>query len=349
MDISKTHVQLQRAITKVVDGKKIFGVSTHIESGDGSIAFIGSAGNLNSESQYFIASTTKLYITAIIMRLRQAGKLSLDDPISRYIDQQILQNLLVFHGVDCSSEITIRQLLAHTSGLPDYFQQKKASGKSLQDELTAGKDQSWTFEQVIDEVKRMKPTFKPGAPGKALYSDTNYQILGRIIEILTNKKISVVLQEFIFEPLGLKRTYLYENSQDTNPAMMYFKTNPLPIPLAMVSFGPDGGIVSTSSELMIFIKAFFRGELFPLEYFDEMKHWNKIFFPLEYGVGVARFKLPRLFSPLKPTPELLGHSGLSGAFAFYCPEKDVYLAGTVNQINSPETSFMLMMQILTQL
>lgn len=349
MNTSKTHAQLQQTITKLVDNKKIFGVSASIESGDGSLAFIGSAGNLQRESQYFIASTTKIYVTAIIMKLRQDGKLSLDDRISKYIDQQILQNLLVFKGVDYSNEITIRQLLAHTSGLPDYFQQKKASGKSLQDELTAGKDQSWTFEKVIEEVKKMKPTFKPGTPGKALYSDTNYQILGRIIETITNQKISVVLKEFIFEPLGLKQTYLYENSQDTAPATLYFKTNPLPIPLAMISFGPDGGIVSTSSELMTFLKAFFKGDLFPLEYFGEMKRWNKIFFPLEYGVGVSRFKLPRLFSPLKPTPELLGHSGLSGAFAFYCPEKDVYLAGTVNQINSPETSFMLMMQLLTQL
>ena len=349
MDISQTQANLQRAITKVVDNKKIFGVSASAEKGDGSLAFIGSAGNLDNESQYFIASTTKLYITAITLRLREQGKLSFDDRISKYIDNQVLQNLLVFKGIDYTGEITVRQLLAHTSGLPDYFQQKKESGKSLQDELTSGKDQPWTFEQVIDEVKRMKPAFKPGKKGKALYSDTNYQILGKIIETITGKKISAALMEFIFEPLGLKRTYLYENSRDTAPATMYFKQNPLPIPLAMTSFGPDGGIVSTSGELMIFIKAFFKGQLFPIEYLNEMKRWNKIFFPLEYGVGVARFKLPRLFSPFKAMPELLGHSGLSGAFAFYSPEKDVYLAGTVNQINHPDISYRLMLQLLNYL
>lgn len=349
MDIVQTQANLQRTITKVVDNKKIFGVSAGVEKGDGLLTFIGSAGNLNPESQYFIASTTKLYMTVLAMRLRKEGKLSLDDHISKYIDNQVWQNLLVFKGIDYAREITVRHLLAHTSGLPDYFQQKKRSGKSLQDELTSGKDQPWTFEQVIDEVKEMRPTFKPGEQGKALYSDTNYQMLGRIIETITGKKISVVLMEYIFDPLGLKRTYLYENSKDTVPATIYFKENPLSIPLAMTSFGPDGGIVSTSGELMIFIKAFFRGELFPAEYFGEMKRWNKIFFPLEYGVGVARFKLPRLFSPFKAMPELLGHSGLSGAFAFYSPEKDVYLAGTVNQINHPDISYRLMLQLLNYL
>lgn len=346
MDISQTQAKLQQVLNNIVDNKKVFGVSASIEKGDGSFAFVGSAGNLDSERQFFIASTTKLYITTIIMRLKEQGKLSLDDRISKYVDTQFLQHLLVVKGIDYANEITIRQLLAHTSGLPDYFQQKKASGKSLQDELTSGKDQSWTFEQVIDEVKRMKSSFKPGEKGKALYSDTNYQIVGRIIETITGETVSAVLMERIFEPLGLKRTYLYENSKDTAPAITYFKQNPLPIPLAMISFGPDGGIVSTSGELMIFIKAFFKGELFPIEYFSEMKRWNKIFFPLEYGVGVARFKLPRIFSPFKVMPELLGHSGLSGAFAFYSPEKNVYLTGTVNQINHPDLSYKLMLKLV---
>ncbi len=345
MDISKTQVNLQKALASAVDNKKVFGVSVGVEKGDGSLTFIGAAGNLDVASQYFIASTTKLYITAIIMRLRQKGKLSLDDPISRYFDNQVLENLLIYRGVDYAREIIVRQLLAHTSGLPDYFQQKRANGKSLEDELTSGQDQDWSFEQVISEVKKMKPAFRPGQPGKALYSDTNYQLLGRIIETVTGTKLVAALKAYIFEPLGLQRTYLYVDSADTAPAIIYFKEKPLLIPRAMTGFGPDGGIVSTSSELLRFIQAFFRGELFPIEYFGEMKRWNRIFFPLEYGVGVARFKLPRLFSPFKAPPELLGHSGLSGAFAFYGPEKDVYLAGTVNQIDQPSLSFRLMLRL----
>jgi len=345
VDISQTQAKLQRTIASIVDNKKVFGVSVSVEKGDGSITFIGSAGNLHTESQYFIASTTKLFMTAITMQLRHEGKLSLDDHLSKHFNNQTLHNLLVFKGIDYAGTITIRQLLANTSGLPDYFQQKRERGRSLLDELPSGKDQFWTFEQVISATQKMRPAFKPGERGKALYSDTNFQILGRIIETLTGKKVPEVLKENIFGPLGLTQTYLYEDRRDKRPAPLYYKAKPLAIPLAMTSFGPDGGIVSTSDELMRFLKAFFTGKLFPIEYFDEMKRWNKIFFPLQYGVGMARFKLPRLFSPFKAAPELLGHSGLSGAFAFYSPEKDLYLAGTVNQMHPPDISYRLMIRL----
>jgi len=59
-----------------------------------------------------------------------------------------------------------------------------------------------------------------------------------------------------------------------------------------------------------------------------------------------RFKLPWYFSPLRPVPEVLGHSGLPGAFAFYCPSSNRYLAGTVNQVASPSLSFRLMVRLL---
>ncbi len=97
---------------------------------------------------------------------------------------------------------------------------------------------------------------------------------------------------------------------------------------------------------MTFLRAFFGGQLFPKVYISELTVWNRIFFPLQYGIGVARFKLSRIFSPFKPTPELIGHSGLSGAFAYYCPQKDLYLTGTVNQTAKPGLSYRLMIKLL---
>jgi D-alanyl-D-alanine carboxypeptidase len=341
--------KLQRVLEKTVDNKTIFGISFSIENGDRSLAFLGAAGNLDTESQYFIASTTKLYTSAIVLNLASQKALQLDDPVAKYLDESIMEELLVIKGVDYSGQITIRQLLAHTSGLPDYLQQKKANGKSLLEELMAGIDQGWSFAQAIAEAKKMKPAFRPGAKGKALYSDTNYQILGRLIETVSAKTIHAALQEFIFTPLGLQKTYLYADSQDTSPASIYFKKNRLHMPLAMASFGTDGGIVSTSTELMTFLKAFFGGQFFPAENFVWMKQWNRIFFPLESGIGLTRFKLPRIFSPFKAMPEFIGHSGLSGTVAFYVPEKDIYLAGTVNQIDNPGRSFRLMIELLNHL
>ncbi len=338
--------KLQRVLDKTVDNTTVFGVSFCIQNGEQSLAFCGSAGNLDVESQYFIASTTKLYISAIILNLAGQNVFQLDDPVASYLDKAILEGLLVIQGVDCARQITIRQLLAHTSGLPDYFQQKKANGKSFLEELTAGIDQGWSFEQVILETKRMKPAFRPGEKGKALYSDTNYQLLGRLIETLYAKPLQTVLEELIFAPLGLQKTYLYTDQRDTRPVPLYYKKERLHVPLAMRSFGADGGIVSTSAELLTFLKAFFGGRFFPVENFAWMKQWERIFFPLEAGIGLTRFKLPRLFSPFKAIPEFLGHSGLSGTVAFFAPEKDVYLTGTVNQINDPGRSFRLMIELL---
>lgn len=338
---------LQTILHSTVDNKLVFGATVCLQSPRGS--WCGAAGNFQVDEPFFIASTTKLFVTAIILRLRQEGRIVFDDNLSKYLPYSVTSDLHFWKGKDLSSELTIQHLLAHTSGLPDYFQQKRANGKSLQDELTKGHDQYWSFEKILEETKNMKPLFHPGQKGKAHYSDTNYQLLGKIIENITQKEFRVVMKEVITDPLGLHNTYMYQDLEDKRPKNIYFKDKELAIPMAMASFGPDGGIVSTAQELMVFTEAFFSGKLFPKRYIDELKLWRNIFFPLQSGIGIHRFKLPWVFSPFKPFPELIGHSGLSGAFAFYCPTKEVYLTGTVNQISSPGISFRLMIKLLNQI
>jgi D-alanyl-D-alanine carboxypeptidase len=301
---------------------------------------------MNTDSQYFIASTTKLYVTAIILHLKSKGILDLDDKISKYLDVDVLKGLHILNGKDYSPEISIKNLLAHTSGIPDYFHQKNKEGKSLESELVRGNDQFWTFEQVMDYSKQLKPLFVPNAKGKAHYSDTNFQLLGKIIENVTQKSISDNYKELIFNPLGLSRTYLYTDILDQKPMTLYYKSKELFIPKAMASFGPDGGIVSTSNELMTFLTAFFNGTFFPKSYIESLKIWNRIFFPMQSGVGIHRFKLLWIFNPVGTIPELLGHSGLSGTLAYHSPEKDLYVTGTVNQVANPGTSFRLAIKLI---
>jgi hypothetical protein len=117
----------------------------------------------------------------------------------------------------------------------------------------------------------------------------------------------------------------------------------------MSSFGADGGVVSTSKELLQFTEAFFFGMFFPVAYIDELQVWNKIFFPLQSGIGIQRFKLPWIFNPLGNSPELIGHSGLSGALAFYNPKNKIFISGTVNQVANPGISFRVMLKIVQHL
>jgi CubicO group peptidase (beta-lactamase class C family) len=195
----------------------------------------------------------------------------------------------------------------------------------------------------------MKPHFPPGAPGKAFYSDTNYQLLGAIIEAMTGDTYAAALDGGIVTPLGLTRTYLFSQATvdryDTvSPLLM--DTTPIRIPQVMASVGADGGIVSTAAESLRFLRAFMAGELFPDEYLADMQRpWRRIFFPLQYGLGLMRFSLPRVMSGFRSVPALIGHSGASGAVAFYAPKTDLYVAGTVNQVKKRSLSFQLLTRI----
>jgi CubicO group peptidase (beta-lactamase class C family) len=191
----------------------------------------------------------------------------------------------------------------------------------------------------------MEPGFAPGKEGEGLYSDTNFQLLGMIIENVTGISISGAYEERIFEPLGLNQTYLYLDEYDTRPKKMYYKKEELHIPKAMTSFKADGGIVSTVDESMTFIKAFVNGGLFDEKHIEDGAVFNKIFYPNEYGIGYMRYKLPDFYN----VPYFIGHSGLSGGFAWYCPEKDAYITGTVNQLNKPGTSYRMIIKMMNEL
>lgn len=335
---------LQAVLDKAIDHKKVFGSAFCVKyKGE---TFCAAAGNIVIEQQYFIASTSKLFTTAVILNLRSKGLLDLEDKISKYLDVETLKGLHFFKGQDYSNEISIKNLLAHTSGLPDYFQQKDSTGNSLETEITKGKDRFWSFEEAIAYSKLLKPLFKPNAKGRANYSDTNFQLLGRIIENISGKSIAENYETLIFNPLGLAKTYLYKDINDSRPKTLYFKEKELFIPKAMASFGPDGGIVSTAMEMLTFVEAFFNGQFFPKAYIEELKVWNRIFFPMQAGIGIHLFKLPWIFNPFGAVPSLIGHSGLSGALAYYSPKDELYIAGTVNQVAYPDTSFRLAINLI---
>jgi CubicO group peptidase (beta-lactamase class C family) len=299
---------LQAVLNKTTDGKKIFGTSFAVKK-NGFIWF-GNSGNLSLEQPYFIASTTKLFTTALILHLKSNGKLRLEDKISLYLDKPIMNGLHIYKGKEYSDEITIKHLLSHTSGLPDYFEGKEKSGKSLADDIKKGNDQFWTFEQAIEISKSLKPHFIPGTKNKAHYSDTNFQLLRRIIEIITNKSYSTNCNQLIIKPLNSSKTYLYNDPSDNAPKTLYYKSVELHVPKAMASFGADGGMVSTSTDMLIFIEAFFKGKLFPEEYINDLQEWNNIFFPLKSGVGIHLFQLAKIFNPTGTIPSFIGHSGL---------------------------------------
>lgn len=308
----------------------------------------GAAGDLAPNQPFFIASTTKLFTTALVLQLRNEGKLQITDSLPQYFSAAELQGLHVYKGRDYSHQITIAQLLAHTSGLPDYFQGKDQKGYSLEKDLVAGNDQAWDLEGIRAINARQKAHFAPGTKGKAVYSDTNFQLLGEIIQRITGQSFGEACQQRITTPLQLTSTWLFTDTSDQRMAPLRYKREALHIPKAMASTAPDGGMVSTSTDLLLFLQAFFGGQLFPAAYLLEMQDWNRIFYPMQSGMGMHLFALPAWMTLGKPFPALQGHSGLSGTVAYYSPEHQLFIAGTVNQIAYPDQSFRLALKLIAE-
>jgi len=327
---------LNNAVEEIASKKGIFSTVLCVESGNNSLSWTGAAGDMQKDSQYFIASVTKLYVTSIVMLLMEEGRLQLDDHIAKYLPEEFLQGLHVLKGVEYSRNITVKHLISNTSGIPDYFFHKHPNGKTFSSQILKGEDASLRLEETINYVKGLTPKFSPGKKSKAAYSDTNYQLLGRIIEIITEKHIGEVFQEYIFDKLNLDHSYAYRDISDTKPVPFYYKSKQLWVPNYIASVTAEGGIVSTAEESMIFLKGFFKGHFFPKENIEHFKKWNLILPPPSlffYGIGLEKLFIPRIISPFKPITEVLGFWGQTGSFAWYNPDTDLYFTGTTNQIN----------------
>jgi D-alanyl-D-alanine carboxypeptidase len=324
-----------RVTQQMLKNKSVFGAVLCVENEDSSISYIGSTGNIQTGDRYFIASVTKLYITAIMLMLRAELKLSFSGKLVDFFPDDLISDIHVLNGVDYTNQITITHLLSNTSGIPDYFYYEKPKAETGSDFILSN-DQPWPLEKVIQRAKTLKPKFPPGQKGKVNYSDTNYQLLGGIIEKVTGKWVGDAFKEYIFQPLQLKDTYAYHDVTDRTPVPLYHKKQQVFAPNYMASITAEGGIVSTASETMAFLKAFFNGFFFPQEALNELKqNWNMILFPGQFyfGLGLERLWTPRIFSPFKPIGDIFGFWGQSGAFAFHNPDTDLYFTGTINQLS----------------
>jgi D-alanyl-D-alanine carboxypeptidase len=347
--------KLQAVLDARIGKGSIHNTVAAVQSHDRSIDFVGTAGiadpqtgaAMTPDTPYFIASVTKMYTAAVILRLYEQKRIDLNAPIVEYLPASLTRGLHVYKGTDYSDRIRISNLIGQSSGLADYETGKPRGGRSVLDELKSGHDQAIDTVEAMEIVRNLSPRFPPGTRGKAHYSNANYRLLGAIIESVTEKPMAVNFEEMLFAPLGLRHTYLFDWTvprSGGNPATIYFKGAPANIPKYLSSNVSDGGLVSTASECMIFLRAFFEGQLFDKVLFERMMNWNSIFFPLRYGYGLMYFRLPRFFWP-RPLPEFIGHSGTTGSFAFTCPSRSMYLAGTLNQV-SPAKPFFLMIDLI---
>ena len=148
---------------------------------------------MTPDTPYFLGSITKTYTAVTILRLAEEGRLSLDDTVARFLPS--------FPG---GSEITVRHLLSHTSGLKDFYMYLYF--RPDREEMIRLVTKRWTEKELLELAGRFGRWFDPGTSWE--YSNTNYYLLGVIAERAGGVPLPEAYRRFIDRPLGLRRTWL---------------------------------------------------------------------------------------------------------------------------------------------
>jgi len=333
--------KIGKVFNNAIHSKQVHEAILFVENSKGDFSINYGYGGRNIDSPLLMASITKLFTTACVLILQEHKKLSLDDFVSDYFDKAVLVKLHIYKGIEYSQKLRLSDLLFQTSGLPDWFEEGGVRMQVVQ------KDFGLTFDDMLANVKALNPRFVPCSSNKAFYSDINFDLLGEIIEKVAQIPLETAYQDYIFSPLGLTKTYLPINNNDFIPKI-YYKNKSLYRPNMIISCRASGGGISTARELMLFLKAFFNGSLFPKSIFQKLSVYRKLQItmgPIHYGGGYMRIPLNTANTLFMGKGELIGHSGTTGSFAFYFPLKDLYFVGDLNQMANPSLPIRLVMKL----
>ncbi|MEN2282227.1 serine hydrolase domain-containing protein [Algoriphagus sp. SE2] len=309
--------------------EKLPGISVCIQSADEEFSWTGAAGfadqetksPLRSDQTFRIASVTKTYVAAGILRLMEKGDLSLEDPISKHISKEHKEILSQDYELD---QITIRQTLRHSAGFfdhtnaPDFFKT-----------ILENPDHQWTrTSQIRLGVDQGDPV---GVPGKQFsYSDMGYVILGGIIEKYTNKSLDVGLKELLgLEELGLERTDFEGEDSLTDQLRIHqyfqgmdtFEWSPT------IDYYGGGGFLSTTCELVDFFQALFQGKVF-----EDPETLNIMLEPVSYTEQANMNYQMGMYQVEINGMKAYTHTGFWGTQVIYIPEKNLFMAANYSSV-----------------
>ena len=291
------------------------------------------AGEADIQQPNYLASVGKLFTATIIGMLYEKGKLDFNDSIGKYLDAKIINRLHIYKGNDYSTSITIRHLLMQTSGLYDVFYH-------LLDKMI--KDPEFTItprEAIIWGKKNLTPVGMPGK--KHSYTDTNYHLLGLIIENITGTAFHEILHEFIFDRVGMQHAHMHGFSQPRfetgHPtAQAFIKGQDI---LSIDGYHQidyaGGGVVAPLSEYLLFMKALVNHVIIKRETLGRMLSDEiAMGFPLiSFNYGYSLWKLKSIPFLIPEAYRCWGCAGATGAFMFHHPATKSYIIGTFNDFS----------------
>jgi D-alanyl-D-alanine carboxypeptidase len=287
------------------------------------------------DDQFNIDSIAKMMTATIVMKLVEAGELGVDDRISPYLSDSLMDGLHVYEGRSYGEDITVRHLLTHTSGIADNW-----AHPEFLNLITADTRKRWTPEETVEFVKKnCPPRFPPGDGFQ--YSDPGYNLLGLIIEQVTGKALHEVYRELLLDPLRMNHTYRpsHEEARPSlpgrGPSHRYLDDYECTLlPAVMTADWAGGGLISTTEDLNWFLRAFVQNDIFedPTTR-DEMFKWVKSAPFHNYGFGISRVLFDESDNPkYVGLGEVWGHTGSSDNFLYYWPKNDTTMIGTLNQL-----------------
>ncbi|GAA4806802.1 serine hydrolase domain-containing protein [Litoribaculum gwangyangense] len=304
---------------------------------------------LSINSPFYTASITKMLTATSIGILKDMGKLDFDDKISKYLPKSLLKKMHFFNGKDYTNAITIANLLQHSSGLPDYFTDVTIDGSpNIINQLLVDTNRLWTPYEMIEFTKeKMKPHFIPGQSYQ--YTDTEYVLLALIIEKASGLSYNAFLKKHIFQPLGMNDSYINLKSSAIKNQLPIAKFYVGDIELSSIkSLSADwggGGLVSTTKDLITFLEAFNADKIVKNNTRLAMQSWIDETVGMEYGYGIRKVSFNDLYK-LNTDLQLIGHTGSTASFLWYCPEIDTYIAGTLNQLEASKSTIRLVYDVL---
>jgi D-alanyl-D-alanine carboxypeptidase len=275
---------------------------------------------LKANTPFRIASVTKTFVAAAVLRLVEQHRLRLGDPITKHLPPETLA-LLRADGYR-PRDITVRQLLRHTAGLFDY-----ATSPEYDELNTSDPAHHWTAaEQLAFATEHGDPIAAPGE--RFHYSDTGYVLLGQIIERTTGEPLPAAVRRLLrFRKLGLDHTWWEQ--YEAPPAGAGERAHQYAGEFDNVALDASsdlyggGGLVSTVSDLTRFFRALFHGKVVGERLLHTMTEVPRAGRERGAGMGIYRVDLDG--------ERCYEHPGYWGTEAIHCPRLDLTIARTTNQ------------------
>lgn len=335
-------------------GKKpVHSIQVYISKGDTVFnAAVGYADGrkeiANRNNQFKIASITKTMTAVVILQMQEEGKLDITDRVATYLNDvkyARVNELHYFNNQPYGHTITIQQLLQHTSGAADIFTD---AAVRFYINLYFNKKQIWNPEKLMNRYYKYRLNkdahFTPDSG--YYYSDVNYFLLGLIIEKLSGQTLAQQFRTRIFEPLQMQNTYFeyYEPAKGNGKMAHSFLGKRNITKTLNTSYDwAGGGVVSTTSDLAIFLNGLFEHKLYKrsatLEAMTTMlPHTLKSGRINYYGLGLYQYQFNGDI--------YYGHGGFWGSLIAYCPSKKITFCGNINQVNPPFKTYQFIETLL---